>query len=51
MNWSHSIGRPAYMPTDAHKQIVRVLKANGIGDRTIASELGINRRTLRKHFR
>ena len=32
---TQSVGRPAYVPTDASKQLVRVLKANGIGERTL----------------
>jgi hypothetical protein len=51
MDEPRGVGRPAYQPTDGNRQMVRVLKANGIGERTIATELQIDRKTLRKHFR
>ena len=44
-------GRPAHEPTDATRQIVTVLWANGISQDYICIELKITLKTLRKHYR
>jgi hypothetical protein len=44
-------GRPPFEPTDSQRQIVQVLRSNGIPQRTIAANIGCDVQTLRKHFR
>ena len=44
-------GRPPFEPTDAQRQIVQVLKSNGVGERVIAANVGCDTKTLRKHFK
>lgn len=44
-------GRPPYEPTSQERQIVQVLRANGISERMIAENLHINVRTMRRAFR
>ena len=48
---SAKVGRPLYVATDQQRQLVTILRANGIGPEHIARELEISRRTLNKHFR
>lgn len=43
-------GQPAYRPTVAQRQDVRLFKADGWSDDRIARRLGISRTTLLKHF-
>jgi hypothetical protein len=44
-------GRPPFAPTDSQRQIVQVLRSNGIPQRTIAANIGCDVGTLGKHFR
>jgi len=44
-------GRPPFEPTDSQRQIVQILRSNGISQRTIAANIGCDVQTLRKHFR
>jgi AcrR family transcriptional regulator len=44
-------GRPPHEPTPPQRQLVQVLRANGIPFGAIARELGITLPTLRKHYR
>lgn len=44
-------GRPPFEPTDTQRQIVQVLQANGISQASIARNLSVDIRTLRKAFR
>jgi DNA-binding Lrp family transcriptional regulator len=44
-------GQPPYEPTPQNRQLVQVLRANGIPFRAIARELKISLPTLRKNFR
>jgi DNA-binding CsgD family transcriptional regulator len=43
-------GRRAYVPTDAEREKVRVLKAGGMSNEAIATAIGISEPTLTKHF-
>lgn len=43
-------GRPPYAPTERERGQVEALKAIGYPDKLIAKKLGINPRTLTKHF-
>jgi hypothetical protein len=44
-------GRPPYVPTDEHRDRVKILGRYGIPQVEIAASLGISAPTLRKHFR
>jgi DNA invertase Pin-like site-specific DNA recombinase len=44
-------GRPPFVPTEQQRHTVEVLVAHGVAERVIAKVLGIDRNTLRKHFR
>lgn len=44
-------GRPPFEPTEQQKQLVSVLRANGISERMIARNLRINVRTMKRAFR
>lgn len=44
-------GRPAYEPTDEHRKVVRVMVSAGVEQARICAVLGIDLKTLRKHFR
>lgn len=46
-----SRGKPAFEPTDAQRQLVQVLTANGEPQPIIARNLGIGEKTLRKYFK
>jgi len=43
-------GRPRYSPTDEERLKVRVMRMDGQSKEMIATVLGINDRTLEKHF-
>lgn len=43
-------GRPAYQPTDAHRQMVEVLAGFAIPTAKIALVIGIDQKTLLKYF-
>src|SRR5262249_10465014 len=44
-------GRPEHEPTPQQLNTVQVMHANGISHRVIAEVIGIDRATLRKHYR
>ncbi len=44
-------GRPPFMPTRDQRNLVKTLVSNGNGERVIAELPGVDRKTLRKHFR
>jgi hypothetical protein len=44
-------GRPTYKPTDDDRAIVNVMAAGGFRHERIAARLGMDDKTLRKHFR
>jgi hypothetical protein len=43
-------GAPPFVPTREQRQTVQVLSANGDPQRVIAKNIGIDEKTLRKHF-
>lgn len=43
-------GRPTFKPTDQQRNLVMVLRANGIDPADIAFEIGCSERTLYKYF-
>jgi len=51
MSDRHPGGRPPFTPTEQQRQTVEVLVAHGNGERVIAKVIGIDRKTLSKHFR
>lgn len=44
-------GHPPHEPTDAQRQMVQVLRSNGIAVRIIAKNIGCDINTLRKHYK
>jgi hypothetical protein len=50
MSETHA-GRPPFQPTREQRSTVQVLVSNGNGERVIARVIGIDRTTLRKHFK
>ena len=46
----HPHGRPRYEPTSDQRNKVRVLSANAVSQKTIAEIIGIDGKTLRRHF-
>lgn len=44
-------GRPSYKPTDKDRRTVKVLAGFGTSHEDIAQTIGIDPKTLRKHFR
>lgn len=44
-------GGPPFEPTPQQRQLVQVLRANGNAVRVISAVVGIDPKTLRKHFR
>lgn len=46
-----SAGRPPFDPTDEQRNLAKVLVANGIAQRIIASIVGCDVKTLRKHLK
>jgi hypothetical protein len=44
-------GRPPFTPTDDQRELVRVMTASGFPQPEIATKIGIDPKTLRKHFR
>lgn len=44
------MGRPAFKVTAAHRRDVELMKADGWSDDRVASQLGVSRPTLLKHF-
>src|SRR5690348_14143243 len=51
MSDKHPGGRPPHEPTLGQRNTVQVMVANGNGERVIARAVGIDRSTLRKHYR
>ena len=47
----HPRGGVAYAPTDGQRRMVKVMSGFGIPQQDIASQLGVDAKTLRKHFR
>ena len=45
------IGRPPFEPTEAQRQLVKVLTASGHVQDVIGARVGCNKDTLRRHFR
>lgn len=43
-------GRPSHVPTEQSRNLVMVLRANGVDAQDIAYEIGISERTLDKHY-
>lgn len=43
-------GRPRHLPTDATRQAVRAMRAQGLGQEPIAQALGITSKTLRLNY-
>ena len=50
-NRERPIGRPPYEPSKENRDVVMILAANGIQHQTIGRTLGIDHKTLEKHFR
>jgi hypothetical protein len=44
-------GQPPHKPTDKTRQMVQVLKANGNTHKVIAMVMGIDEKTMMKHYR
>jgi hypothetical protein len=44
-------GQPKHQPTDKTRQMVQVLKANGNTHKVIAMVMGIDEKTMMKHYR
>jgi len=44
-------GQPPHKPTDKSRQMVQVLKANGNPHKVIAMVIGVDEKTLMKHYR
>jgi hypothetical protein len=44
-------GRPPFAPTSEQRHLVELARANGVPVKTIARLLGVNLRTLTRHFR
>jgi hypothetical protein len=47
----HPRGGVAYQPTDEQRRMVKVMSGFGIPQPDIAAQIGIDAKTLRKHFR
>ncbi len=45
------MARPKFEPTDKHRSEVKLYAAYGISHEDIAAQIGIDPKTLRKHFR
>jgi hypothetical protein len=45
------MGRPLFKPTDQQRNMVMILRSNGIDPADIASEIGCSENTLYRHFR
>lgn len=43
-------GRPLFTATQQQRQLVMILRSNGVSNRLIAKNLGIAEMTMRKHF-
>lgn len=43
-------GRPRFKPTKAHRDLVRLLKADDLSNERIAAQIGISRNTLEQYF-
>ena len=48
---SNPNGRPPYVPTDEHRERVRIVGRHGVPHVETAASLGISAPTLRKHYR
>lgn len=48
---THPGGRPSYKPTDKDRRTVKALAGFGTSHEDIAQTIGIDPKTLRKHFR
>ena len=44
------MGRPEHVPVEGNRAMVRILVAAGLSQEEIAKHLGINRKTLSKHY-
>ena len=44
------MGRPEHVPVEGNRAMVRILVAAGLSQEEIAKHLGINRKTLTKHY-
>ena len=47
----HARGGAMYVPTDEQRRMVKVMSGFGIPQTDIANQLGVDAKTLRKHFR
>ena len=47
----HPRGGAMYVPTDEQRRMVKVMSGFGITQTDIANQLGVDAKTLRKHFR
>ena len=47
----HARGGAMYVPTDEQRRMVKVMSGFGIPQADIANQLGVDAKTLRKHFR
>lgn len=52
-DWDHDHPRGGvpYQPTDEQRRLVKVMSGFGIPQQDIASQIGVDAKTLRKHFR
>ena len=51
MSESKAMGRPEHEPTEAFRTLVRLATANLVPQAVIAGKIGIDSKTLRKHYR
>ena len=50
MDRDHPRGGVPYQPTDEQRRLVKVMSGFGIPQQDIASQIGVDAKTLRKHF-